>query len=71
MLIHLHGCRIGQRDADILIHAPTAEGSATSLETAAAIRWAPRMGSAQSTVEPDMQAAILNAIDGDTSPALT
>ena len=71
MLIRLHGCRIGRRDADTLIDALAAEGSAASLETAAAIRWGTVYGLAAHTIEPDMQAAILNAIDGDRSPALT
>jgi hypothetical protein len=71
MLIRLYGCWIGQSDADTLIDALAAEGSAASLETAAAIRWGTVYGLAADTIEPDMQAAILNVVNGDTSQALT
>lgn len=70
-MLDLHGCRIGRRDADTLIDALTAEGSASSLETAAAIRWGAVLGLVADTLEHDMRAAILSVTGGDTSPALT
>ena len=70
-MLHLYGCRIGHRDADTLIDALTVEGSATSLETAAAIRWGTVFGLSAEAIEPDMQTAILNVINRETSRALT
>jgi hypothetical protein len=70
-MLQLHGCRINQHDADSLIDALTAEGSAPSLETAAAIRWGCIYGLTADTIEPDMQAAILNVTHGGTSIGLT
>jgi hypothetical protein len=69
-MLRLLGCTIDATDSERLVQALRAEGSAPSLEAAAAVRWGSVYALSADTVEPDMEAALLNVVHGDT-PGLT
>jgi hypothetical protein len=69
-VFELCDCRLEADDSDRLIRALRAEGSAPSLEAAAAIRWG-IAGNVQSAgLEPDLQATILASFPSGSSPGL-
>ena len=62
-------CAIEENEAEWLVEALHADGSAPALEAAAAIRWSTDGHLAVHALEPELRAAILGVLD-DSAPGL-
>jgi hypothetical protein len=62
-VLRLYGCEITHEDADRLVDALLEEGTAASLEAAAAVRFASAGRVSAEELEPDLRDAILRALD--------
>jgi len=69
-VLELCDCKIEADDSDQLIGALREEGSAPSLEAAAAIRWGIAGNVRSADLEPDLRAAILASFPRGSSPGL-